>query len=157
MEARIATPVTIDRASVDDIEIVTDLFLGYLDFYKAPASREVAASFISERLSKAYSMILIARNADGAAVGFTQVYPTLASVSMGRVWILNDLYVVPDARRLGAGRALVRAVTDEAQAEGVVRVTLATAEDNVSAQALYEVEGFATGQPVRHYVKRTRK
>ncbi|MCP9988924.1 GNAT family N-acetyltransferase [Streptomyces sudanensis] len=151
------TSITIDRAGADDIEIVTDLFLGYLDFYKAPASREAAGSFIAERLAKADSMIFIARDADGTALGFTQVYPTFASVSMGRVWILNDLYVVPDARRLGAGRALVRFVTDRARAEGVVRVTLATAEDNVSAQALYEAEGFTTGHPVRHYVKRTRQ
>ncbi len=35
-------------------------------------------------------------------------------------------------------------------------MTLATTEDNTSAQALYETEGFTTGHPVRHYVKRTR-
>ncbi len=117
MDTAPITPILIDKADISDKEAVTDLFLGYLDFYKSTAPRETAESFITERLSKSDSLIFIARNTEGTGLGFAQAYPTFASVSMGRVWILNDLYVAPHARRLGAGRALVRAVTEAARSQ----------------------------------------
>lgn len=146
--------ITIERVRLDDVDQVTDLFLGYLDFYRRPATREEAEGYLRARLSGAESLILVARQ-DGRSLGFTQVYPTFSSVSMAPVWTLNDLYVAPEARKSGIGRALIRAVVTEAAAAGAVRVTLSTAEDNTTAQALYESEGFETGHPFKHYVKRT--
>ena len=58
---------------------------------------------------------------------------------------LLGMFVMESARRLGAGRALVRAGLEAAAARsGIVVVTLTVTEGNASAIALYESCGFRT-------------
>ncbi len=52
------------------------------------------------------------------------------------------LAVAPEARRRGAGRALVRAGVAAAEAAGAEVVFLEVAADNTAARALYGGEGF---------------
>ncbi|GLW31165.1 GNAT family N-acetyltransferase [Actinoplanes regularis] len=145
--------VRIEEAGLADLEAVTDLFLGYLDFYQAPTERDAAKSFLSERMSRGESTVLLAR-VDGKAAGFTQIYPLFSSVRRAPVWLLNDLFVAPDFRRHGVGRALIQAVAERAEKAGVVRVELSTAETNTQAQALYEAEGFVADVVFRRYSRR---
>jgi ribosomal-protein-alanine N-acetyltransferase len=60
----------------------------------------------------------------------------------GEAQILN-LSVVPDARREGLGRALLRLFVDDARSLGAGQVFLEVRVSNVAAIALYEAEGFA--------------
>jgi GNAT superfamily N-acetyltransferase len=55
---------------------------------------------------------------------------------------LEELYVVPDRRGHGSGRALMEAAIDVARAEGAARMDLGTSEDDVAARGLYESLGF---------------
>ena len=61
------------------------------------------------------------------------------------------LAVVPEARRQGAGRALVRAAVAAAETAGAHAVFLEVAADNTAAIALYEREGFAPAGVRRGY------
>lgn len=54
---------------------------------------------------------------------------------------LAELYVVPDRRGQGLGRALMNAAIELARAEGADHMDLAS-EDDVAARALYESLGF---------------
>ncbi|WP_028566214.1 GNAT family N-acetyltransferase [Salinispora tropica] len=146
--------ITIKRLNEANVNDVIDLFLSYLDFYQRPNTRPAAVGFLRARQARQESILYVARAEEGP-IGFSQVYPTFSSVSLASVWTLNDLFVAPQARGSGVGRALVDRVISDAEAAGVIRVALATAEDNTSAQALYESAGFTTGHPVRHYLKRT--
>jgi ribosomal protein S18 acetylase RimI-like enzyme len=56
---------------------------------------------------------------------------------------LEDLFVSPDARRGGLGRALVAAAIDRARERGCGRIALDTAERNEAAVALYRSFGFS--------------
>ena len=56
---------------------------------------------------------------------------------------LEELYVVPDRRGQGIGRALMDAAIDVARREGAADMSLATGEDDVAARALYESLGFS--------------
>ena len=56
---------------------------------------------------------------------------------------LNALWVAPEARRTGAGRALIDAVCDWARERGAVRVDLEVTETSLAARALYQAQGFA--------------
>ena len=56
--------------------------------------------------------------------------------------ILNDLFVVPSARRAGVGASLLQAAAGFGKSYGAVRLTLSTEVTNTSAQALYEAEGW---------------
>lgn len=56
--------------------------------------------------------------------------------------LLEDLYVVEEARRSGLGRALVEAACERARARGCARIELDVNEANPAALALYESMGF---------------
>ena len=133
--------VAIRRATAQDAGIVAPLFDLYRQFYRQPSDAALAHRFIGERLQHNESVILLAE-ADGKAVGFTQLFPSFSSVSAARTWVLNDLYVDSAARRLGAARALLQAAADFARAGGAIRLELETDHDNATAQALYRRTGW---------------
>ena len=95
-------------------------------------------------------MILLAEDARGDALGFTQLYPSFSSVAARRIWILNDLYVLPAARGQGVGRAVLEAAKTHALATGAHRLDLSTAHDN-PAQKLYEAAGYTRDNHFHHY------
>jgi ribosomal protein S18 acetylase RimI-like enzyme len=136
-----ATTITTRRANPDDLDAVAVMFDGYRQFYKRPADVAAARSFLADRMARDESVIFLA-HAQGTPVGFTQLYPTFSSVSMGRVFVLNDLFVAQSARRMGVGAALLDAAVGHAKAQRAVRLSLNTDVQNASAQALYEAKGW---------------
>ena len=62
---------------------------------------------------------------------------------------LAELYVAPDQRGKGIGRALMEAAIELARREGAKYMDLGTSEDDVAARALYESLGFSNreGKP----------
>lgn len=133
--------VTVHPATLDDLDDLLPLFLGYLDFYGITPPREAAAAFLGERMRRGQSRVFIARR-HGTAIGFAQVYPGFSSLSLAPIHLLNDLYVHPDARGQGVARALLDAVHADARQLGACEVTLQTAHDNLPAQALYRALGY---------------
>ena len=72
---------------------------------------------------------------------------------------LAELYVVPDRRGQGLGRALMETAMDVARKEGADYMDLGTSEDDVAARALYESLGFSNREgcadgPVNYYYER---
>lgn len=130
------------QATINDIDDVALLFDGYRQFYGKPSDVAAGAAFVRERISKQQSVIFLARDTDGTALGFTQLYPTFSSVGMVARWILNDLFVAPQARKQGVASALMQAAEDFAKQSGAKRVFLSTEVDNHAAQALYEKRGW---------------
>jgi GNAT superfamily N-acetyltransferase len=86
--------------------------------------------------------VFLAMRADGAAMGFTQLFPSFSSASAARILILNDLFVAPAARRTGVGSMLLAAAVEYGRAVGAVRLTLSTEVTNETALALYESAGW---------------
>ena len=129
---------------------VANLFNDYRIFYEQPSDINGAKSFIKDRLNNKDSIIFVASTEKHGdkSVGFTQLYPTFSSVSMKRQYVLNDLFVTPDCRRDGVGKALIQHAQDEQDCKGLA---LATAYDNVVAQSLYEQLGFIKDETFYHY------
>lgn len=133
--------VEVRQASVADLETLVPLFDGYRQFYRQASDQAGAREFLRARFEHGQSVIFLAF-ADGVAAGFTQLYPSFSSASMARVFVLNDLFVYPDARRGGVGRALLAAAADYGRSVGAVRLALSTELTNQTAQALYEDSGW---------------
>jgi GNAT superfamily N-acetyltransferase len=55
---------------------------------------------------------------------------------------LEELYVVPERRGQGVGRALLEASMQHARERGAAHIDLGTSEADVAARALYESAGF---------------
>jgi len=124
------------------MESLVPLFDAYRVFYGKASDVAVARSFLLERFQHNQSVLFLALQANGTAVGFTQLYPSFSSVSAARTFILNDLYVVPEARRSGVAIKLLEAAANHGRAVGAIRLSLSTAIDNDTAQALYVSQGW---------------
>lgn len=138
------------RASSDHLEEVSKLFDQYRVFYKSSSDLEAARNFLQERFSKNDSVIF-AFNKDRHMVGFTQLYPSFSSVSMKRIWILNDLFVEEAHRKQGIAKSLIDAAGNFAQQTGAVRIILATQVFNIAAQSLYKSLGYSQDKDFYHY------
>lgn len=129
-------------ASIDDVEVVARLFDAYRQFYEQAPDLPLARAFMRARIERKESVVIVAEDAHRVMYGFCQLYPGFCSVAAAPIYTLYDLFVTPQARRSGAGRALLRAAERHAAGQGVVRLDLSTALTNRQAQALYESEGW---------------
>jgi GNAT superfamily N-acetyltransferase len=129
------------QAAMGDIDRIVPLFDAYRQFYRQASDVDLARRFLTERFQNSQSIIFVAERA-GSTIGFTQLFPSFSSPSAARIYILNDLFVKPEARRSGAGSLLLAAAANFARAAGAVRLTLSTEVTNEAAQALYEASGW---------------
>ena len=74
--------------------------------------------------------------------GFAQLRFRPWVYSAGLHSYLEELYVVPDLRGNGLGRALLEAAMETARGEGAEQMELGTSEDDEAARKLYESAGF---------------
>lgn len=135
------TAYEIVPATPADVGEIAPLFDLYRQFYGKEPNEEAARRFLFARLSKGESVVFYVRH-QGKAAAFLQLYPVFSSVNLSRQWILNDLYVLPEARKHGYGRALVERahrLAEETQANSLM---LETAVTNDAAQKLYESLGW---------------
>ncbi|MNI83600.1 Acetyltransferase (GNAT) family protein [compost metagenome] len=97
-------------------------------------------------MKKQESVLFMAVKGEGAskqAGGFAQLYPSFSSVTMQRVWILNDLFVAAEQRGNGLGSMLLKGVRDFAWSTGAKGLELTTMTNNTGAQRLYEAHGYS--------------
>ncbi|HEY6618486.1 MAG TPA: GNAT family N-acetyltransferase [Steroidobacteraceae bacterium] len=125
-----------------DVELVAPLFDAYRQFYGRACDLSTATRFLADRLRGDESVVLVASNVSGDALGFAQLFPSFSSVRATRIYVLNDLFVVPQARRQGLGRELLVEAAEIARSRGASRLRLSTAVTNVPAQRLYESLGW---------------
>jgi len=146
--------VRIVRAEAGHADLIAPLFDAYRRFYRQPPDLDGARRFISERLRAGESVVFVAMiEQDGGptAIGFVQLYPAFSSVSMKPLWILNDLYVVPEARKRGIAKALMESARQLALSTHSKELILETAKDNYSAQKLYEQLGYKHDEEFYRY------
>jgi ribosomal protein S18 acetylase RimI-like enzyme len=130
------------EATPSDIPAISELFDLYRQFYEQEPNRQLALEFITERLSKQESVILVAENEQSRLIGFCQLYPTFCSVEAKPIYSLYDLFVPPSARKSGVGNLLLQAAEAKAAKSGKARMDLTTAKTNTAAQSLYESLGW---------------
>jgi ribosomal protein S18 acetylase RimI-like enzyme len=128
-------------ATLKDVAAVAKLFDAYRQFYEQPSDLQLAIGFIQERLKNDESVIIVAE-CKGRMIGFCQLYPTFCSISAARIFVLYDLFVLPDARNSGVATSLMLAAEQHATLSGFVRLDLTTAKTNIPAQSLYESLGW---------------
>lgn len=137
-------------ANTDHLADVAMLFDHYRVFYHQLSNVHAAEQFIADRFRNQDSTIFLAIDED-SGVGFTQLYPSFSSVSMGRVWILNDLFVLPSHRQQGIATQLIQTAADYGRETGAIRLVLATEKTNTAAQALYDSLGYQLDQTFHHF------
>ncbi|WP_020060724.1 GNAT family N-acetyltransferase [Bacillus sp. 123MFChir2] len=138
------------QATMEDSQGVALLFNEYRVFYKQDSTIERAEQFLRERIERKESIIFVAVE-DGKYVGFTQLYPSFSSISMKKLWILNDLFVRKEARGTGVGKELLAKAKQFAVDTGAKGLKLQTEVNNAAAQRLYVGNGYIRDDRYFHY------
>ena len=150
-------PAEIRRAGSDDAEAVARLLHDFnTEFGEPTPGPDALAARVRKLLAGGDTTILVAgAGPDGLAVlRFREA-----------IWAdalecyLAELYVVPDRRGRGLGRALMHAAIANARRRGADYMDLGTSEDDVVARRLYESLGFTNREgrpdgPVMYFYER---
>jgi len=139
--------VTVRRATRADADVIGELLHRFNTEFHSPTP---GAPALAERLRELLGhetgaldghgtvALLAGAGPDGFAI--VRLRPSLYSPQLEAY--LAELYVVPERRGRGLGRALLRACCELSRELGADRIELGTSEDDRGARALYESEGF---------------
>jgi ribosomal protein S18 acetylase RimI-like enzyme len=115
------------------------LFAAYGVFYETSFDADVLAGVWAWLTDDTHEVgALVAVDGSGEVVGFAHYRRLADTFTAASGWFLDDLYVDPAARGAGAATALVDAVADHAAANGGGTLRWITAEDNHTAQRVYD-------------------
>jgi ribosomal protein S18 acetylase RimI-like enzyme len=132
--------VAIRRARPEDADVVARLLRDFNQEYEDPAPPQAEmAERIRVLLAHGDTVILLSGEPP-VAIAVMRFRPGLWSPALEGY--LAELYVVPDRRGRGIGRALMEEAIAVARAEGADTMELGTGEDDVAARRLYESLGF---------------
>jgi ribosomal protein S18 acetylase RimI-like enzyme len=139
--------VSVRLAGAEDAEAIGRLLHDFnTEYEEVTPGPDALAERIRELLPAGDTKVLLAGSApDGLAV--LRFRPSIWTP--GLECYLAELYVVPDRRGQGLGRALMDTAIELARSEGADGMDLNTSEDDLAARALYESLGFTNreGKP----------
>ncbi|WP_214000993.1 GNAT family N-acetyltransferase [Arsukibacterium sp.] len=136
------TDITVRPATPDDATTILQFITELAIFEKAEHEVLTSVELIQQTLfsTDAKAHALICEN-DGKAIGFA-VYFYNYSTWQGKYGLyLEDLYVAPDARRSGAGKALFKALAKIAAANNCGRFEWSVLDWNTPAIKFYQALG----------------
>jgi GNAT superfamily N-acetyltransferase len=145
------------RADVEDAETIGRLLHDFNSEFDDPTPGPPAlADRIRELLAQGEVTVLLG-GAEPHGIAVLRFRPAIWTDGLD--CYLEELYVVPDRRGQGLGRALMEAAIEFARGRGAKRMDLGTSEGDVAARALYESLGFANRErppdgPISYFYER---
>lgn len=121
------------------------LWDGYLTFYESTVAEEITTHTFRRITEDVEIHGAIARDDGGHAIGFVHWLTHPATWSTTPYCYLEDLFVAPDLRGAGAGRALIAHVRTWAEQHGIAKVYWITQDGNERARRLYDKVATHTG------------
>jgi ribosomal protein S18 acetylase RimI-like enzyme len=115
-----------------------------------PLAEDVMERLIPGLRAHPTALVMLAF-ADDQAVGIAVWFMGFSTFTARPLINVHDLAVIPPQRGRGVGRALLRAVEQEARQLGCGKITLEVRHDNAVAQGLYRAEGFDHPGGVAHH------
>ena len=149
--------MSVRRAGPAEVESIGQLLHDFNKEFDEPTpGPEALADRIRQLLAAGETAVLIAGDGpDGLAV--LRFRPGIWTDALE--CYLAELYVIPERRGQGIGRALMEAAIELARREGADRMDLGTSEEDVAARALYESLGFTSREgkpdgPIMYFYER---
>ena len=137
-----AEHVGIEPVRPDQLELLLPLIAAYQRFYEVEdVDDERNRNFFARFLAPSEDGELLGAWREGELLGYACLYWTFTSLVPAEMVLMNDLYVIPESRGQGVGRALIEASAAVARERGANHLQWVTAPDNETAQRLYDSTG----------------
>jgi GNAT superfamily N-acetyltransferase len=134
--------VGIEPVRQEQLNRLLPLIAAYQRFYEVEdVDDERNRAFFSRFVAPSEDGMLIGVWRGNEPLGYACLYWTFTSLVPAEIVLMNDLYVVPDARGKGIGRSLIEASAGVARERGAHHLQWVTAPDNETAQRLYDSTG----------------
>ena len=114
------------------------LWAGYLEFYKSTISPEQTELTWKRLINNELKMFGFVAESEEGIIGFTHCLFRPSTWTETDYCYLEDLFVDPNIRGKGIGRALMKKVFDLAKEKNSKRVYWTTQEFNKTARVLYD-------------------
>ena len=144
------TELTIRQAAIQDLSKLVPIFDDYRVYFKQTKNPVMVEQFIFEKFEHLESVIFIAQLQD-EVVGFAQLYPVFSSLTLQRVWILNDFFIAEEFRGSGVGTQLFAKVKEFTLLTRSKGIELSVEHTNKKAWAFWEKQGFKLDEDFRFY------
>ncbi|MGI9523187.1 MAG: GNAT family N-acetyltransferase [Hyphomicrobiaceae bacterium] len=133
-------PISVRSLGRKDRQVWETLFRGYLEFYQATLPDYMIALTWDRLMSDdpACHIGLVAVDEDDKPIGLAHLLFHRSTWSPSFYCYLEDLFVAPERRSRGAGRALIAAAYIEADKRRCTRTYWSTQKFNHDARALYD-------------------
>ena len=139
-------PITAAR-----IDALLPLIAAYQRFYEAKEiDDERNRAFFSRFIAPSEDGMLLGAWRVGELLGYACLYWSFTSTVPAETVLMNDLYVDPETRGQGVGRALIEASAAVGRERGAKRLEWMTAPDNETAQRLYDSTGAERSEWVEY-------
>jgi GNAT superfamily N-acetyltransferase len=146
-------PIRIEPIAQDQLERLLPLIAAYQRFYEVKRiDEERNRTFFSGFLAPSENGMLLGAWDGDRLVGYACLYWHFTSLVPAETVLMNDLYVDPDARARGIGRALIEASATVARERGAQHLEWATAPDNETAQRLYDSTGAVRAEWITYEI-----
>jgi ribosomal protein S18 acetylase RimI-like enzyme len=126
---------------LNDLNVLVPLFDAYRVFYRKKSDPTAAHDFLLDRMTKGEA-IFFGAFLENELAGFTTLYPLFSSVRLAPIFLLNDLFVLPQFRNRAIGKGLLTKTQDYAIETGQGGILLETEKTNDIGNNLYPRMGF---------------
>ncbi len=131
--------IEIERIGNEGLAAVEPLFVAYQRFYEVEEiDLDRNRRFLHRFTDSDDEGWLFGAFEDGEILGFTCLHRSKSSLRAADTVLMYDLFVLPEARGKGAGRALIEKALEVARESGGACLEWSTAPDNATAQRLYD-------------------
>ncbi|MFS0647528.1 N-acetyltransferase family protein [Siminovitchia sp. 179-K 8D1 HS] len=138
--------IKVRPAEQKDKDPLTALMYEYIvDFYQRPKPPIEKVQHIFHLLLEKEEGIQFVSENEGNLLGFATLYFTYSTTKADQITVMNDLYVIEEARGKGVAQKLFKACEHYTKNNGYAHMSWITATDNDRAQRFYEKMGGVRG------------
>jgi GNAT superfamily N-acetyltransferase len=142
--------LTIRQAAIQDLSKLVPIFDDYRKYFGQQKVPAAVNQFLFEKFEHLESVIFIAQQ-QNKVVGFAQLYPVFSSLTLQRVWLLNDFFIAEEFRGSGIGTKLFAKVKEFTLLTKSKGIELSVEHSNKKAWVFWEKQGFKMDEEFRYY------